>query len=165
MVKKNQKRIPASRKRLNIASTLRKFECTRPAWSTWKCFPTCSAGTRTRTRNGDRTQRPDLVACVSWRVSLHRRAFACCVPALLADVPWQPQPPHRDDPGCAAPKASALERHSALAVDAVAIKTARTRGTRIIAPRYAFTSWMLPIRKTSLKLVVKSLDRGLFVPK
>src|SRR5258705_10837425 len=52
-------------------------------------------GTRTRTRNGDRTQRPDLVACVSWRVSLHRRAFACCIPALLADVPWQPQPPHR----------------------------------------------------------------------
>jgi hypothetical protein len=52
-------------------------------------------GTRTRTRNGDRTQRPDLVACVSWHVSLHRRAFASCVPALLADVPWQPQPPHR----------------------------------------------------------------------
>src|SRR5258706_546176 len=41
------------------------------------------------------------------------------------------------DPGCAAHTASALERHSAWAVDAVPIKTARTRGTRIIAPRYA----------------------------
>ena len=44
--------------------------------------------TGTRARNGDRTHRCDLIACVSWRVSLHRLAFACCVPALLADVPW-----------------------------------------------------------------------------
>jgi len=70
-------------------------------------------GTRTRTRNGDRTQRPDLVACVSWRVSLHRRAFACCVPALLADVPWHRSRHIACDPGCAAHTASALERHSA----------------------------------------------------
>ncbi len=28
-----------------------------------------------------------------------------------------------------------------------------------------FTLWMLPIRKTSLKIVVKSLNRGLFVLK
>jgi Tripartite tricarboxylate transporter family receptor len=51
--------------------------------------------TRTRTRNGDHAHGRDLIAYVSWRVSLHLPAFAGCVPALLADVPWQPQPPHR----------------------------------------------------------------------
>src|SRR5258708_31528447 len=55
------------------------------------------------------------------------------------------------DPGCAAHTASALERHSAWAVGAVAIKTARTRGMRIIAPRYALHSGCCRSEKTLIE--------------
>jgi hypothetical protein len=60
------------------------------------------------------------------------------------------------DPGCAAHTASAVGRHSALAVDAIAMKAVKMSGTLMISARYAYIQIDTP---TNIKYALIDPDR------